>query len=836
MHEWSEWVSPSDLADRLDAYFLIRNTTSVKKTVNSKENSSKPYAPKRNSYDSRFDKTNQAGPTSSFNRGDKLKTDDRSDRPSVSCYGCGKPGVTKPRCPNCKPAVNKDSATFGNISLHSCSLTPNQSAVLKLAVNGIWGTACADSGASHSIAGEPLYLLLQKEGANFQKTQITMSLADGHKSEVEVYTTSVVIRLEERVIRTQLIILPYAKGNRTLLGMDFLQKAGIVLNLRHRNWFFSDSPHRTYDFVKEAIIQEVQSRPNLEENTCLLRDDEGKCLTLDQKNELGTLLKKKSRRERRALREKKLAGRKITSPPSYAARDSPTYTPMRHSTSKSRSRSPEPGKVMFITSFGGEGSEGEQLTKSGSKISCINSKLGKNLKVKDSLGNVIGPQLPSKNGDEEKYNKMSRNSSYSDSSRSSYRSKHKHDKSHRQYSRHRSKHSSRSSSDRSVTPRKSSSYDRKKSRRSSRSRSRSCSVSKSRSRSRSRHKSRHEKSRSPSRSRSKSTTKVNDKKSDSPQLPPPPVKSYYRHSLSRSNSEISEESEEEDEEEKSPVRNPQLPNVASNSRSQPLLGKAAPATKAKLTPQERLKRKMQLALKKQYKADKQAQMEKTEKQLQERQDRAEELREMAIKLRQRERERRHKMRGYDYDSDSDSAWSKNPDYNPHLSESIYSLKRNDPPSTRSNSSYSSQECSPPPATSSISRHRSRSKTPPRSSRRSPGGERRRSPYRRRSPIKHSPKRSPQRNYRKSPMHSSRNPSSTMRRYSPQRSSPRRHSPARNQSRRYSPSRSDSRRYSPSRNDSHRYSSRQYRQGNHSPSRRSRSPASKSYGTRPLVDY
>ncbi|GFQ85875.1 uncharacterized protein TNCT_240381, partial [Trichonephila clavata] len=189
-------VLSGNLADRLDAYFIIRNTTSVKKTVNSKENSSKPYAPKRNSYDSRFDKTNQAGPTSSFNRGDKLKTDDRSDRPSVSCYGCGKPGVTKPRCPNCKPAVNKDSATFSNISLHSCSLTPNQSAVLKLAVNGIWGTACADSGASHSIAGETLYLLLQKEGANFQKTQITMSLADGHKSEVEVYTTSVVIRLE----------------------------------------------------------------------------------------------------------------------------------------------------------------------------------------------------------------------------------------------------------------------------------------------------------------------------------------------------------------------------------------------------------------------------------------------------------------------------------------------------------------------------------------------------------------------------------------------------------------------------------------------------------------
>ncbi|GFR22768.1 transposon Ty3-G Gag-Pol polyprotein [Trichonephila clavata] len=221
-------VSPSDLADRLDAYFLIRNTTSVKKTVNSKENSSKPYAPKRNSYDSRFDKTNQAGPTSSFNRGDKLKTDDRSDRPSVLLC-CGKPGVTKPRCPNCKPAVNKDSATFGNISLHSCSLTPNQSAVLKLAVNGIWGTACADSGASHSIAGETLYLLYKKKEPISKRLKSLCPSADGHKSEVEVYTTSVVIRLEERVIRTQLIILPYAKGNRTLLGMDFLQKAGIVL-------------------------------------------------------------------------------------------------------------------------------------------------------------------------------------------------------------------------------------------------------------------------------------------------------------------------------------------------------------------------------------------------------------------------------------------------------------------------------------------------------------------------------------------------------------------------------------------------------------------------------
>ncbi|GFT53047.1 hypothetical protein NPIL_26031 [Nephila pilipes] len=94
---------------------------------------------------------------SDASRGDKLKTDDRSERPSVSCYGCGKPGVTNPRCSNCKSTANMDSGNLRNIILHSCSSTPNQSAELKLAANGTWGTACADTGASHTIAGETLY-------------------------------------------------------------------------------------------------------------------------------------------------------------------------------------------------------------------------------------------------------------------------------------------------------------------------------------------------------------------------------------------------------------------------------------------------------------------------------------------------------------------------------------------------------------------------------------------------------------------------------------------------------------------------------------------------------
>ncbi|GFT13905.1 hypothetical protein NPIL_460231 [Nephila pilipes] len=82
LDDWSECVLPSELAEKLDNYCSIRNTTlSVKKTVNSREYPSKSYAPKRSSPDSRFDKTNQASSTSTFSRGDKLKTDDRSERP-----------------------------------------------------------------------------------------------------------------------------------------------------------------------------------------------------------------------------------------------------------------------------------------------------------------------------------------------------------------------------------------------------------------------------------------------------------------------------------------------------------------------------------------------------------------------------------------------------------------------------------------------------------------------------------------------------------------------------------------------------------------------------------
>ncbi|GFY58540.1 hypothetical protein TNIN_179031 [Trichonephila inaurata madagascariensis] len=95
--DWSEWVLPSELADKLDVYCSVRNTApSVKKTAHLKDYPSKSYAPKRSSLDGRFNRFTQAGSTSSFNRNNKLKTDEKSERPPISCYGCGKLVLRKP--------------------------------------------------------------------------------------------------------------------------------------------------------------------------------------------------------------------------------------------------------------------------------------------------------------------------------------------------------------------------------------------------------------------------------------------------------------------------------------------------------------------------------------------------------------------------------------------------------------------------------------------------------------------------------------------------------------------------------------------------------------------
>lgn len=391
---------------------------------------------------------------------------------------------------------------------------------------------------------------------------------------------------------------------------------------------------------------------------------------------------RKSRRERRAFKEKRMKDRR-PSPPSYAAKESPTKTSMLKalSSSRSRSRSPPPpaGIVQFITSFGDD-SDAEGVVQ-GPTLPPTQQTSSRSYRSRDSRS--PGRRRRSSIDHRSPPSRTSTRSSYSSrrtSQRSRSRSRGSRSRSHRSRSRSRGRANrerslndrSRSRAERSRSRDRGSRYgnhrwgrndetgssrrgDRERSSRLSqgspparsrgnvarnsasrgrRSRSRSGSLSKQRMKTASR-----------STSTSSSSSRQSSSQSHPRQPSPPPIKSYRRPSLS-SRSGSSSDSDDDDSQTVSSTGPANERNTNRSDANRGILGKVeGTASKGStLTPQERLKRRMQLALNRQYKADKRAQLEKINKEEQQRLDREEELRVIAMQMRQRERERRHRER------------------------------------------------------------------------------------------------------------------------------------------------------------------------------------------------
>ncbi|GFU27837.1 transposon Tf2-6 polyprotein [Nephila pilipes] len=87
------------------------------------------------------------------------------------------------------------------------------------------GTVCADTGARP--VSEFMFKFLKKRGQKFTEFYLSMCLADGQQSKSLVQKTTVPITICGRTFQTDLIFLPHAKGDRTLLGVDFLKTSGI---------------------------------------------------------------------------------------------------------------------------------------------------------------------------------------------------------------------------------------------------------------------------------------------------------------------------------------------------------------------------------------------------------------------------------------------------------------------------------------------------------------------------------------------------------------------------------------------------------------------------------
>ncbi|KOB65715.1 Uncharacterized protein OBRU01_22743, partial [Operophtera brumata] len=124
------------------------------------------------------------------------------------------------------------------------------------------GSGYIDTGAKASVASYELYQILKRHGYVFGSAKGTVTLADGSRKEQNMLTTRVPVIIKKRVIPTTFIIFPEARGNKTLLGVGFLQDAGIVLDIPQYTWHFNDKPSTLYDLQpEEASSQAAKEEP-----------------------------------------------------------------------------------------------------------------------------------------------------------------------------------------------------------------------------------------------------------------------------------------------------------------------------------------------------------------------------------------------------------------------------------------------------------------------------------------------------------------------------------------------------------------------------------------------
>ncbi|GFT32211.1 retrovirus-related Pol polyprotein from transposon 412 [Trichonephila clavipes] len=211
-----------------------------------------------------------------------------------------------------KMLTKKESASVNAIHMFTCLTSPV--ALLDIEVYEATGTVCADTGASQSLGGELMFKFLRNRGQKFSEFHLAMCLADGQQSTSLVQKATAPITVGGRTFQIDLIFLPHAKGNRTLLGVDFLRTSGIVMDMRNNFWYFGDKPSFRIPFSKDvplpvddspveinssscptnSIPSEIPLHSNTvdetETNDLHLREEERQALNVEERNDLMVLL------------------------------------------------------------------------------------------------------------------------------------------------------------------------------------------------------------------------------------------------------------------------------------------------------------------------------------------------------------------------------------------------------------------------------------------------------------------------------------------------------------------------------------------------------------------
>ncbi|GFU27089.1 transposon Tf2-6 polyprotein [Nephila pilipes] len=113
-----------------------------------------------------------------------------------------------------------------------------------------------------------MFKILKNRGQKFTELYLSMRLADGQQSTPLVQKATVPITICGRTFQTDLIFLPHANGNRTLLDVDFLKTSGIVMNKRKNYWYFDVKPNCRILFAKNISLPTNDGPVEMNNSSC----------------------------------------------------------------------------------------------------------------------------------------------------------------------------------------------------------------------------------------------------------------------------------------------------------------------------------------------------------------------------------------------------------------------------------------------------------------------------------------------------------------------------------------------------------------------------------------
>ncbi|GFY33894.1 uncharacterized protein TNCV_4596021 [Trichonephila clavipes] len=147
---WEELISPEMLADKLETFDNVRRSL--------------PCGPRRHVKASETVNDGRQVPFRKPEHPPKREYSHQvpNERSPLRCYGCGKQGVIKSRYPtdNLNASKRTDIAT-NQINAYTAQTRSPRLTLIDITFCGIKGRVCADTGSSHSIAGERMFQIFK---------------------------------------------------------------------------------------------------------------------------------------------------------------------------------------------------------------------------------------------------------------------------------------------------------------------------------------------------------------------------------------------------------------------------------------------------------------------------------------------------------------------------------------------------------------------------------------------------------------------------------------------------------------------------------------------------